>query len=217
MKTRVLLLVTIGLVCLLAPAAWSLPAVELGATTVVVNGITPNGAAVILGAVRDRTGHQTVVWHYQQILTDTEGRGTVVLEPQAPLDQSSLWAVIDLASGAIAVAASGGGLLVEDPVPSDLLSWEQDGTVGAFGTRLRAADLIVVRPGIGAWFISARDGGADDLDGEANGVLMLDPDDLEPVDPGSTETLGNLAPGDVVLALSPQTLHFYQQLLSEQS
>ncbi len=217
MRSTIAVLRTIVLASLLVPAVWAQPTLQLDATTIVATGLTPNGSAVLVGVVRDRSGHQTIIWHSTEILTDTEGRGTVELEPQAPLDQSSVWAVIDLTTGASGVAASGSGLLLEDPPPEDLVTWEPDGTVATFGTRLVTADLVVVRPGIGAWKLSARDGGTADLDGQLDGVLLLDPDDLEAVDPGLTATPGKLRAGDVLFAISPRTLHFHWQRLREQS
>ncbi len=216
MRPTIALLMTIVLSCLLVPAASAQPTLRLDAPTIVATGLTPNGSAVLVGVVRDRSGHQTIVWHTTEILTDTEGNGRVELEPQAPLDQSSIWAVIDLTTGASGVVASGSGLLLEDSAPADLVTWEADGTAATFGTRLGAADVVVVRPGVGAWSLSAQDGGTLDLDGQLDGVLLLNPTDLEAVGPGATATLGNLQAGDVIFALNPRTLHFHQQRLSEQ-
>jgi hypothetical protein len=71
-------------------------------------------------------------------------------------------------------------------------------------------ELLLVRPGIGAWGLTVGDGGASDGDGDRNGAIRLALAALRPVllAPAAPSAV---LPGDALVVIDTQTLQFAVQ------
>lgn len=195
-----------------APAALAAPQVTFDPQGPTASGLTPGGEAVWLGVSRELDGWVTKVLHWQAITKDEDGDGVVALELGEALPPASVWAVVDLASGELAVAAPEGSPGAEVAFPPDALQPGVDGPQGVVPDRFVDArsqlSLLVARPGAGAWWERLGDGGEGDDDGEADGVVTAALDKLSALEGGGASP-AHLAAGDVVVAIDPDCLELY--------
>ena len=72
----------------------------------------------------------------------------------------------------------------------------------AFTLESRQAEVIYVRRQVGAWFLSAMDGGLGDQDGTQNTVITIPLSSLQPF-PGNPSAPASVQNGDLVLIIDP--------------
>jgi hypothetical protein len=192
---------------LTTPMAWSEPEIVFEEDRVVAEGITPFGETVWLGVSRDRPSWRTRVVHRRNVITDSEGQGRVEYELEGGVPQHSIWAVVDLQSGEVAVAVPESYSLRKPEVPAAVFHHTGMGSVELMGTSFRRADIVVVRPGIGAWAVRASDGSENDIDGGQDGLIWIEPEGMEPLIDGR-EAPVCLEPGDIVVMMDPDHLRY---------
>jgi hypothetical protein len=179
------------------------PVLELGENTVTVRNVPPGGGVVLFGLAHETRQFITTIVRREQILRDADGDGSEVLELAQPLAVTSVWAAVDLQSGAVATVTPAGFPLNEfelrsGAIPAALNRVELD---------LPMAEVLLVRPGVGAWGRRAGDGGASDRDGDTDGIIRLALAGMWSVgeSPPAPE---RFAPGDIIVVINPQTLGF---------
>jgi hypothetical protein len=118
-----------------------------------------------------------------------------------------------VATGAVAIAAPPGFVLREIPFPGNGFAAGAPGRVNRLRHPKSALDLLMIRPGVGAWRLRAHDTGLADHDGEDDDRVLTDLDDLEPLDPGGPEPPERYARDDVLVVLNPRDLSFYSTRL----
>ncbi len=183
------------------------PSLVAVSSAVSAGGLTPNGRIVWFGLVRDLDDWVPRLNHFRQEATaDAEGQAELELQVAGPA--TAVWAVVDVASGAFASARPDEAESPAAPLPAG--SWQAGGEeadqVVASRSRL---DLLLVRPGGGAWGASVGDGGALDLDQQSDGVLTTAVDRLSPVGPETAEAPARGATGDLLLAIDPDTFELF--------
>lgn len=179
--------------------------VTLESDAVVVSGVTANGKAALLGVTREiGEDDYPMVKRHLEVLADDDGDGTIryPVEPGIPL--RSVWAVVDMTSGdhdSVAPQAFG----------ERRVNWRGRGLErrsdgrDAVEDRRTLLELLVVRPGAGAWALRVRDGQETDGDGRIDGRLEGVLADMQPL-ADSPEPPSVLQPDDVVLALDPSAM-----------
>jgi hypothetical protein len=171
--------------------------------------LTPGGDVVFWSVGREPLGSvQRVIRHQGVEVVDALGEARFEPKSGAVL-LKSVWAVADLATGALAIAAPPGFVLQEIPFPGHGFAAGAPGRVNRLRHELSALDLLMVRPGVGAWRLRAHDTGARDRDGEDDDRVLTDLDDLEPLDPGGPEPPERYARDDVLVVLNPRDLTYY--------
>jgi hypothetical protein len=121
----------------------------------------------------------------------------------------SVWAVADLVTGAFAIAAPPGFVLREIEFPGNGFAAGAPGRVNRLRHPKASLDLLMIRPGVGAWRLRAHDTGLADHDGEDDDRVLTDLDDLEPLEPGGPEPPERYAREDVVVVVDPEDLTYY--------
>ena len=175
---------------------------------VVAAELTPGGDAVFWSVGREPLGYvQRVVRHQGVEVVDAlgearfePGTGAVLLK--------SVWAVADLSTGALAIGAAPGFVLREIPFPGNGFAAGAPGRVNRLRHPQSFVDLLVIRPGVGAWSLQAQDTGTSDRDGQDDDRVMTDLDDLVPLVEGGPEPPERFARGDVVVVLDPLDLTY---------
>jgi hypothetical protein len=112
---------------------------------------------------------------------------------------------VDLATGQWTTAAPEG-------YPLRLVSWQGSGIEqrsSAPSDRVEDArtfaEILLVRPGVGAWQITVGDGSGSDDDGAADGKIAAALDQMTPV-AGSARPPSRFDPTDVVVLIDPNRL-----------
>lgn len=195
------------LVCALisVPASAAPFRVTLEADAVVVSGVTAKGKAALLGVTRviGEDDYPTAKRHLE-VLADEDGDGTIRYPMASGVPVRSVWAVVDLASGDHDSVAP-------EKLGERRVNWRGRGLErrsdgrDAVEDRRTLLELLVVRPGTGAWALRVGDGQETDGDGRIDGRLAGVLDEMKP--------LGDAPPppsvfekDDVVLALDPSAM-----------
>lgn len=183
------------------------PALRFEAEAVGAVGLPAGGESVLFGVSREPQGYfSRVSRHAELLIADEAGEARLELNREVPV--RSVWVVADLQSGALDVATPGELLLQRaDLEPGDL----RRGPSGRNDRLLRSlerVDLLLVRPGIGAWRLSLNDGGGADADGVDDGKLLAALENLEPLGAAPPAPDGVL-PGDRLVAIDPATLQVF--------
>ena len=179
---------------------------SIGQTT--VSGSTsPGGSLVVFGVSQEVRSFITHLVRRDEVATDSDGDGRVTLDLGAPIDPASVFFGIDPESGAIAAGAPAGRPWTEIAVPAVTSPTSLDGVeLYDFGQ----AELLVVRPHVGAWAFQGGDGGELDRHGghaAPDGVLELGLEHGRPLRGGPPPPV-ELRAGDVLLVIDPIKLRF---------
>lgn len=180
------------------------PTITVEATSVVASGITPSAQVAWFSIAWDRYQGMNRVTRRDRIDTD-DGGGQVVYSVETGVPQNSIWVVVDLSSGEYGAAVPEGSALRLDAVPA---GWFVRGVPGA-ADGLQAdrgfLELLVARPGVGAWADSVGRGGASDIGADAGGFARASVASMRPIGkagPAPTKIL----PGDVVVVIDPNAM-----------
>jgi hypothetical protein len=138
---------------------------------------------------------------------DDDGDGVVAFDLGRDVPVVSVWAVADVSSGDAAIAPGPETSPRLSSPAADLLGTTANG-VATFADRRSYLELLIVRPGQGAWTLSTGDGAAGDDDGAPDGVIVPAIAQLHAVGLGSGRPAA-LLPGDTVAAIDPSTFEYY--------
>jgi hypothetical protein len=204
-----------GIVCLivlatllLSPAAQALT-LRIERTAVVAKGVTPGGNAVFFGVVYDTASSIPGRVRKAAILKDDDGDGLVRLSMPDGVPPLGVWAVVDMATGSSKL----GSLRGYDITPyDDAVEPSFKGDVRGRFVRLERdmseAEMLVVRPGAGAWTLRGTEGSTDDEDSELNGKLVLPFSKLVSLT-ADDRPPGDVLPGDVVVLIDPSDMRAF--------
>lgn len=189
---------------LVASPALAGPTLTVEATSVVASGVTPSAQVAWFSIAWDRYQGMNRVTRRDRIDTD-DGGGQVVYSVETGVPQNSIWVVVDLSNGEYAAAVPEGAALRLDTIPA---GWFVRGVPGA-ADGLQAdrgfLELLVARPGVGAWADSVGRGGASDLGADASGAVRASVAAMRSVGktgPAPTK----IVPGDVVVVIDPNAM-----------
>jgi hypothetical protein len=185
-----------------SPAA---PAITFQKTAVTVAGVSPHGKAVLFGEAREIAEDDVATLvRRSQVLTDDDGDGTVNFDLGRDVPFRSVWVAVDLATGQVAAAAPEG-------YPLRRVDWHGVGIVRGNGHSDRVedartfAEVLLVRPGAGAWQLTLGDGSEGDDDGVADGKIAAALDHMTAV-AGTDPPPTRFDPKDVVVLIDPNRM-----------
>ena len=217
MKLSTPVLLSLPLVLSLSTAALAQPpagpqalAVTLQPSSVTVDGVTAKGQVVWFSVAREVADDDVAnIVRRAEVQTDDDGDGKVVWNLDGEVPLRSIWVAVDLTTGQAAAVTPEG-------YPLRRVGWRGRG-LGRDNPRadrvedLRVhAEVLLVRPGKGAWRLTARDGRAEDDDGAVDGKIAAALDRMLPVmsDTGAV-TAGppeRFDPRDVVVLIDPNKM-----------
>lgn len=176
--------------------------------SVVARGLEPGDRAVFFGVAREPRPWMERVVARAVVLEDLDGDDQVELTLDAAVAPKSVWAVVELSTGRMAI---------DGPLAD---AFSQVDFTGRVGDDLADTDLVqrsgtdlemlVVRPGRGAWRGRVSDGGPADLDGTDDGGVALAVASLVPLD-ATDARIERIRPGDLVVGIDPSTLEVFAQ------
>jgi hypothetical protein len=182
------------------------PEITFQPRSLAVSGLSPKGQAVGYGIAREIAEDDVAtVVRRAQLLADDDGDGKAewALDREVPL--RSIWVVVDLATGEVAAAAPEG-------YPLRRVDWRGVGLVRGNPRADRVedarsfAEVLLVRPGQGAWRLTLGDGSDLDDDGKPDGRLAAALDRFEPFPGTSAPPPDRFDPRDVVVLIDPNQM-----------
>jgi hypothetical protein len=202
------------LMLLLAAPLAAQPTLDFGETTVTAKGLTPGGPVAWFSVANERGEWLDVLVRRQAEATaDASGVATFTLEKLVP--PLSVWAVVDLTTGAFDLAAPGDGSLREAPFPSEALKVDVKGDIPFLDDPRPYVEVLLARPGQrSVWGLTVGDGTELDADGVADGRTRIAIASLLPVTAGRPSAR-SVAAGDVIIVVDPNTMETYAATVGE--
>jgi hypothetical protein len=176
-------------------------------TTVVADGVTPGGQVAWFSVAYDRAGSRNRITRRERIDTDA-GKGSVVFDLGGTVPHASIWAVVDLTTGAYAVASPGRASPPEVPFPSAALVNSSQGQPQQLVADAALVEVFVARPDVGAWVLTVRRGETLDVGHGAGNQTHVAFGSMHAVG-GSQASPSQLQSGDVVIVIDPLKMTFF--------
>lgn len=195
-----------------ATSARAQPRITFEDYRVVAEGITPGGQAVWLSVAHERGEWLTSLVRRDDVVLDEDADGAVSFAVEPGVPQLSVWAVVDLASGDYALAAPEGTPLREIDFPGNSVTRGPRGALDVLENRGEYLEVLLVRPGSGAWGLGVGDGGASDSDNSADGTIRAALDTMRPLAASGTAP-AEFRAGDVVIVVAPHTMEIWAATL----
>jgi hypothetical protein len=133
------------------------PAITFAPAAVTVSGIAPRSSVLLFGVSADLQNNWRRVIVKDQILVDDDRDGIVKMPISNGSVINTVWLAVDMSSGAYALASP----QTRAPVVRAFVVAKQDAAALQIGAA--RAEGVLVRPGAGAWRLSAGDGADGDL------------------------------------------------------
>jgi hypothetical protein len=160
----------VGLALLFPGVISAEPLITFEEQSVVASGMSPGGQVVWFSVAKQIEGRMADFVRRDDLLIDEDGDGSVRFELGRDVPRQSIWVAVDLATGEAAVATPEGYPLRDASLApgrgrgeAGRPDWSEEGR--------QLLELLVVRPGEGAWGLAFGDGGARDEDGRADGRI----------------------------------------------
>ena len=175
---------------------------------VVVSGLAP-GSRVAWLSLASEPRRYYVREVRREGIEAADGTGTARIDAGEAVPPRSVWGVVDLESGAAAWAAPEGFPLEEVVPEGGGLARDDGGRLNRLLSRAVGLELLVVRPGSGAWGLTVFDGSPADRDGEPDGGLVVALDEGRPLLDSPAAAPALLLAGDVVLGIDLKTYRVF--------
>ncbi len=196
------------------PLAAAPPVLTFEPAAVVASGLAPGAEVAFHGVTRQHGGFfWRVVQTREVVAADALGEARLEL-PAGEVGPFSVWTVVDLGTGEFALGKPEGSTAREIPFPADGLGESEVGAWRVLKTRFERLEILYVRPGEGSWWLTAIDGGSGDDDGQEDSSLSASLEEARPLW-GSEAPPEGFRPGDVVVAVSPDSLDYFAARLIE--
>lgn len=210
LRTAVLLAACLMNAAGIAQAAEAGPRVSLEQRSIVVSNVTPRGRIVFFGMAHEPLPYS--VTYAQRLRTaEADAAGSSRLDLDVDVAARSVWAVVDVTSGRYTVAST--FPLNALPFSPESLKRNGQNEPHEVDSPFGMVDILVVRPGTGAWEYSSAEGGPNDEPGHAKGRTRSSVERFRPVNDPSLKPIKNLKKGDVLILFEPiRMLYFATQV-----
>lgn len=189
------------------PVLAAVPSLVLEADGVVLEGLTPQSRVALFGFIRHVEHFAARNLRDEAVLVDEDGDGRLLFEAAHDPGDLAIWGAIDLSTGQL-LRVTSAGLEDRERVPTVVVQRGEPGERDLLRDRRQALEILLVRPGVGAYRLSAVDGGPEDEEPGERGLLGLALASARPLEPGGAPLEG-LAPGDVLFGIDPRELTFF--------
>jgi uncharacterized protein (DUF2141 family) len=174
---------------------------------VTAQGLTPGGGAVVF-AIAQRWDERQFYYSQERVeklVPDDDRDGTVTYEHKKAVPWRSVWVIVDLKTGAYAIASPQGE---NARIGKGRASRRVNGGASLEHER-DAVDLLVVRPGGEVWTLAAaRSAPSAKQGGAVRAVYATALDEFRPLTPDA-RPLTHLTGADVVVAIDPQLIEAF--------
>jgi len=185
------------------------PVAELTDKELIVRNLTPGSTVALLAVAHEPAYYMMRLVSRRELLKDDDKDGVVRYVPDHGVAFRSLWIVVDVASGESTMATPAGYEAVEMYQRGAGRGNAVQSIVNTLDVGREVVEILLVRPGEGAWFVTARDRGFSDQDGQANGRIRLDPRKLRSPRGTYGDPPHAMRNGDVVAVVDPDLLEYW--------
>jgi hypothetical protein len=187
-----------------APPAHTLPSITFNTAGISISSLTPGAGAIIFSIDRGVRGYVTGYTRHDYRLqaADALGNAKVNLTSVPPI---SLWCVVDLQTGAYAIAAPAGYDIRRMPLPANALHAASNAQLNRLRLKDEFLEVLWVRPNVGVWKATVGDGGLSDSDHAVDGHLSIAPEQMEPLG-RSPLPPDHYLPTDTFILINPETM-----------
>jgi len=169
--------------------------------TISITNATAGGKVVLFSCARVSLERNIGVRNAAVVLSDDDHDGAISYNPPNGIPLRSVWAAVDEISGQIAT-----GSRAEFPLNVTPISVDTD--VSDLSVELPRLIILLVRPGVGAWYATEFDGQEGDHDGFLDGKVRLTFQDLKKID-GTLAAPLILKNNDSVVCIDPGQLDVF--------
>lgn len=168
-----------------------------------VTALSSGGSVAVSGLTAHNERGMLSKQSIARVLTDDDRDGRIVYAPAAGIPFQSVFVVVDLVGGTTTVVAPEGYSVDHHEIGRAALKKDQDGLVSALELDQLHAEILIVRPGEGAWVIAAHDGGGGSADGIADGRLSIQFEQARSLVDPDQKAPKKLKKGDVLAVIDP--------------
>jgi hypothetical protein len=183
-----------------------------GDRSVTVSGATPGGNVVLFDIAKEASGSVVPVptkTGQAIVLHDDDHDGTVLFERERTIPLLAIWVAVDLASGQW-VANGSPGFEPQTIALETLAKQDNAGQLRKLSALVPEMDVLLVRPGTGAWRIYAAKTSGLDENAHGERSLQIDVGQMIPLS-ASLPKPDALHQGDVIVLIEPQSMRFAVQ------
>ena len=174
--------------------------VEFGPRSLTFTGVTPGGTLIVFGVAREplnTTPITPAIVVRAETLIDVDRDGIVRLDLAVSVPRQGMWAIVDLANGAHAAFSTPGYEPRLIQVNDELLRHDNAGQLKKLEWPFGEIDVLVARPGEGAWRFYASKSSALDENRGGSHTLRVDLGTMTAIG-SSPEGPGKFRKGDIV-------------------
>src|SRR5258706_9855115 len=187
-------------------------ALTFGERSVTVSGLTPGGDLVLFAIAKEPANSVVPVpmkTVHAVVLHDDDHDGTVIFERQRAVPLIAVWVAVDLASGQWAASGSPGFDAQTIPLES-FAKQDNAGHLRKLSALVPEMDVLLVRPGTGAWRIYTAKTSSLDENAHGGRPLQIDVSGMIPLS-NSLSKLDSIHPGDIIALIEPLSMRFAVQ------
>jgi hypothetical protein len=190
------------------------PSFSANGSTVTLAGIRKGATVAILSISLEARGDHSAPLRREHVIEDTDQDGAINWSDGPAIVSRSLWCAVDLETGEFVVGAPAGFRVRQMPLV-DLALIERDAQDGSkekvhLDVNRTQVEVLVVRPGKGAWVSSIRDGGLTDGDGKVNKYARASFSALAILkNVHAQEELKQIRQGDTVIVVDPLEMQIF--------
>ena len=204
---RFLLILTIAAAT--AQPLFAAPAAEFLDQSIRISGIAPGSSIAYVSVSIETAEWMNKIVPRDGLLADADYDGVITIELQVRPAYRSVWGIVDLGSGESVIATPEGfeSLPLD---PRDRMNQARGvlSSLDAVEIERNELEILLVRPGVGAWRLTAFDGGTTDADQVPNRMIRAALGAMTPLE-SSGPPPARIAAGDVAIAIDPEELtHF---------
>lgn len=177
-------------------------------TEVKISGLTPGATVVLYSVSMEPRPYTARLVRRSEVLLDDDRDSVVTYRLTQKPSIRSIWAAVEVQNGWFAIA-SPSGYKPRKMYEASRLSDRTKLNTDKLQFERAAIDILLVRPGRGAWTLRSGDGWANDEDKMSNGKLIVSVEHFRPLTPevkGTTPARVNA--GDVIIAIDPYQFEY---------
>lgn len=192
-----------------APTA-AMPPLEMAfdGPTVEIHNLTPGPEVVYWSVTRDSAGFAPRTVTRAERALDSDADGIVRIDRETPPPRKFLAVAVELASGRFAVLTPKDGPAREIAFPAQSLQSSRGQRLERLENDRDYVELLLVRPGVGAWGLTTGDGAVSDEGPSSDGSVVSSPLSMVPIGesgPPPEEFLKD----DLLVRIAPRQMEYY--------